>query len=99
MTTFKHPNFQTNEAGEIRIADGEFEGTIFKYKDISIDDEGTLKYNSELQLLLLNGEDITLTHTEQNEAKFLNTVATPLLSTIVEGLQQLEQERQRSESK
>ena len=63
----------------------------YKYKDIGFHENNTLKYNSELHCMMMDGEDITLTYTHRNEAKFLNTIATPILTTMIEGLRELEQ--------
>lgn len=89
MTDTNHPNFKTAQDGTILIAEGDFEGTIFRYTDTQIDDTNSLKYNIDLQKLVVEGEDVTTTFTERNEAKFLNTVATPILTKIIEDIRKL----------
>lgn len=92
MSEIKHPQFATSEDGRVQVSEGEFKGSIYKYKGTDIDENKTLKYDIDLHKMILDGEDVTTDFTEHNEAKFLNTVTTPILTRIIESLQQLEAE-------
>lgn len=82
------PAFGTSEDGSVKINEGKFTDTIYKYKNVTIE-EGVLKYDADIQKLYVDSEDKTTSLSEYDEAAFLNTVATPILTKVLEDISKL----------
>ena len=91
------PAFGTSEDGLIKINEGKFTDTIYKYKDVGVE-EGVLKYNADIQKLYVEGEDKSTSFTEYDEAAFLNTVATPILTKVLEDISKLRETQEATEA-
>lgn len=88
MTQTTAPDFGTSEDGSIKVNEGKFTDTIYKYKNVTID-EGVLKYDADIQQLFVDSENKSTGFTEYEEAAFLNTVATPILTKVIEDISKL----------
>lgn len=91
------PAFGTSLDGLIKINEGKFTDTVYKYKDVGVE-EGVLKYNADIQKLCVDGEDKSTSFTEYDEAAFLNTVATPILTKVLEDISKLRETQEATEA-
>lgn len=83
------PKFGTADDASVKIFEGKFKDTVYRYKDVSIQEGGILNYNADITEIFVDGEDKTTTLSEFEEAAFLNTVATPILTAVIEDLAKL----------
>lgn len=97
MTQTTTPAFGTSEDGLVKINEGKFTDTIYKYKNVTIED-GVLKYDADIQKLYVDSEDKTTSLSEYDEAAFLNTVATPILTKVLEDISKLNEAQASAES-
>ena len=97
MTQTTTPAFGTSKDGLIKINEGKFTDTIYEYKDVDVED-GVLKYNADIQKLYVDGEDKSTSFSEYDEAAFLNTVATPILTRVLEDISKLRETQESSEA-
>lgn len=76
-----------------KVDEGKFQGTVFNYAEVKLDENQNLKYTVNFQLLL-KGMLVQDTISQEDATEFYNDVATKILLDVVSQTKESVEEKQ-----